>query len=64
MKAIRVLFIVFILSACTKESSEFRSLGLITGADPTMCACCGGWFITIENTQYRIVDMPDNSYYY
>ena len=60
MKVIRALFIVTIMIACTKENSDYKSLGTITGADPTMCACCGGWFINIENTQYRIVSMPDN----
>lgn len=60
MKIARIILLVFILNACTKENSDYKSLGIITGADPTMCACCGGWFITIENTQYRIVSMPDN----
>jgi hypothetical protein len=60
MKVIRMLFIVFTMIACAKESSEYRSTGTITGSDPTMCACCGGWFINIENTQYRIISMPDN----
>ena len=60
MKIAGMIFLVFILTTCTKESSYYKSYGTITGADPTMCACCGGWFINIENTQYRIVSMPDN----
>jgi hypothetical protein len=60
MKIAGIIFIVVILISCTKENSDYKSLGTITGADPTMCACCGGWFINIENTQYRIVSMPEN----
>ena len=59
MKIARIIFLVCMLTACTKENSDYKSLGTITGSDPTMCGCCGGWFIKIENTQYRIVSMPD-----
>ena len=61
MKVLRALFIVSIMISCTKENSDYKSLGTITGADPTFCGCCGGWFITIDSIEYRIVSMPDNS---
>lgn len=61
MKIARIVCLLFILTACTKENSDYKSLGTITGTDPTFCGCCGGWFITIDSIEYRIVSMPDNS---
>ncbi len=60
MKTIKIVLLIIIMMSCTKENTDYKSMGIITGADPAMCACCGGWFITIENSQYRIVTMPDN----
>jgi|WetSurMetagenome_2_1015567.scaffolds.fasta_scaffold1413619_1 hypothetical protein len=59
MKVIRALIFVFILFACTKNDGAYMSVGTITGSDPTMCACCGGWFIDIDSVSYRIVSIPD-----
>ena len=47
--------------ACTKENDDYKSVGTITGDDLSMCACCGGWIIYIENVRYLIDSMPDNS---
>jgi hypothetical protein len=60
MKVIRALIFVLILFACTRED-DYMSEGTITGVDYTMCACCGGWFITIDSLQYRIVSIPETS---
>jgi len=61
MKAIRIIFLVFIMIACTKENSDYKSVGTIVGIDGTMCGCCGGWIINIEDVRYLIDSMPENS---
>ena len=35
------------------EKVKYENTATITGADMAMCACCGGYFIEIEGTQYR-----------
>jgi hypothetical protein len=47
--------------ACNKEDKDYRSMGTITGIDGTMCGCCGGWIINIDDGRYLIDSMPDNS---
>jgi len=47
--------------ACTKENSNYKSVGTITGIDGTMCGCCGGWEINIDDSRYLIDSMPDDS---
>ena len=47
--------------ACTKENNDYKSIGTITGIDGTMCGCCGGWIINIDDGRYLIDSMPDNS---
>ena len=61
MKAIRIIFLAFVMLACTKESNEYMSTGTIIGYDGTMCGCCGGWGIIIDDIGYRIDSMPENS---
>src|SRR5665647_3389097 len=61
MKVIGIIFLVFIMMACTKEGDDYKSVGTITGIDGTMCGCCGGWIINIEDVRYLIDSMPDNS---
>jgi len=61
MKVIRIIFLVFIMMACTKEGNDYKSAGTITGIDGTMCGCCGGWIINIEDVRYLIDSMPDDS---
>lgn len=51
---------LFLITACKKEKS-LMSTGQITGADARMCACCGGWFINIENETYRFYELPGGS---
>ena len=61
MKIVRIAFLVFTMMACTKENDQYKSVGIITGMDGTMCACCGGWIINIEDVRYLIDSMPDDS---
>jgi hypothetical protein len=61
MKPIRIILLVFILMACSKENDNYRSNGVIIGYDITMCACCGGLIIIIDEVRYLIDSLPANS---
>jgi len=61
LRIIRIVFLVLIIFACTKENDDYKSIGTITGIDGTMCGCCGGWIINIDDGRYLIDSMPDNS---
>jgi len=57
-----VIFILVIgLITCSKSDEAYQSKGVITGQDITMCACCGGWFITIDGENYRFDSFPADS---
>ena len=56
-----VLAVLLLLGpSCTKDA-RFQSRGQITGVDYSMCACCGGYYITIDNVQYRFDTLPSGS---
>jgi len=61
MKATRIIIIILMLVACTKENNDFKSVGTITGVDYRMCACCGGWFISINHEIYLFDSIPKDS---
>jgi hypothetical protein len=61
MKVYRIIIIILLLVACTKENNDFKSSGTITGVDYRMCACCGGWFINIDNAIYLFDSLPKDS---
>jgi len=49
---------LFILFTCTIlalgcEKSKFAGTGIIKGQDFALCACCGGYFIEINDISYR-----------
>jgi hypothetical protein len=55
-----VLLVTVTLISCKKEpQTEFN--GRIIREDPTMCPCCGGYYIEIENASYRFYSLPLNS---
>ena len=57
-----VIFTMVIGSiTCSKSDEAYQSKGVITGQDITMCACCGGWFITIDGENYRFDSLPADS---
>lgn len=60
MRTLKIICLFLILMACTKEN-DYKSVGTITGIDGTMCGCCGGWIIYIEDVRYLIDSMPENS---
>ena len=50
----------FLLISCDDQDQvpDLRDRATITGQDFRLCACCGGWFIDIDNEQYRITVAP------
>ena len=56
-----ILLFTLELALCRKETDNFKSRGIITGPDLRDCACCGGWYITIDTTDYEFDSLPVNS---
>ena len=55
-------FLMISLFGCEKpNTSDFQSTGIITGVDYKMCACCGGWYIQIDNVTYEFETLPAGS---
>ena len=63
MKSTRqILLIIFIaFVSCSKDKDTFQSVGIITGYDLTMCACCGGYIIYIDDVRYLFDSIPEGS---
>jgi hypothetical protein len=57
----QVIVIIATFVSCNKGDDYYKSRGVIYGTDPTMCACCGGWLIDIDNVRYRFEEIPENS---
>lgn len=55
-----LLVISVTILSCKKEPQEEYN-GKITGYDLTLCACCGGIFLQIDNARYRFDSLPPNS---
>ena len=62
-KIITVALLIIALSSvsCSLGGDDSMSNGTITGIDIRECACCGGFFIEIDNVTYRFYDVPANS---
>jgi hypothetical protein len=56
-----ILLLIFGLAFCQKGEDNPGSRGIITGPDLRDCACCGGWYITIDTTDYEFDTLPVNS---
>jgi len=61
MKGIQIILLLFTMIACSKENNNYKSVGTITGIDGTMCGCCGGGIIFIEDVRYLIDSVPEDS---
>lgn len=67
MKAFQFLAIVFVSCllciSCNKQDPVplQSDRGTITGRDYGLCVCCGGWFIDINNEDYRFIQVPEAS---
>ena len=56
----------FGLSTCSNDDDapveiEYESMGTLHGFDGALCACCGSWVVTLEDTliDYRIEVFPE-----
>lgn len=56
---ILMVFVAFV--TCNKDKDTYKSVGIITGEDMTMCACCGGYIIYIDDVRYLFDSVPENS---
>jgi hypothetical protein len=60
MKKTLLIFsiLLFFLSCNSNDDSsvEFDSIGKIVSLDPSECACCGGYFIEINDEVYNYFD--------
>jgi hypothetical protein len=59
------IFISIFISAllfisCKKNKASNESYGVLTGTDLALCPCCGGTFIKIKDSTYRIDALPAN----
>jgi hypothetical protein len=61
MKTIRLIFFIILMIACTRKDDNYMSAGTITGPDYRMCACCGGWFISIKDVPYLFDALPKDA---
>ena len=62
IKLLLCLFLIIGSVGCQKPTtSDFQSTGLITGVDAKMCACCGGYYIQIDNVTYEFETLPAGS---
>jgi hypothetical protein len=53
---------IIVLLSCKKENTTAGMVdGIITGPDLAMCPCCGGTFIKIADTVFRIESVPASS---
>lgn len=54
-RIIHISICLFLLWSCKKDdTATYDAIGLITGADLTLCIChCGGYFIRIDDNFYR-----------
>lgn len=61
MKTTFLLLLISGLLALSCEKVKYENTGTITGADLALCACCGGYFIDIDGTQYRFekTELPE-----
>jgi len=53
------ILLLFAIAACSKQDS-YEAEGTLTGVDPTLCGCCGGVVLVIDNQpgNYRIDSLP------
>jgi hypothetical protein len=65
MKKIAVILIAAVVFISCKKNIDARPAsmvdGILTGFDLGMCPCCGGTFIKIGDTTYRINSIPSSS---
>jgi hypothetical protein len=62
-KTISIFIFLLMLgqNSCIKEKDYYSSDGVIYGRDFTLCGCCNGWMINIDEVKYLIDSLPSNS---
>jgi hypothetical protein len=53
-----ILFLTF--CECKKDNNTY-DVAVITGPDNGECICCGGWFISINNSVYEFWTPPTST---
>ena len=62
IKLLLAVFLIIGFVSCQKpNTTDFQSTGIITGVDAKMCACCGGYYIQIDNVIYEFDTLPVGS---
>jgi len=61
MKSLVLIFFISLSFLACKKDTTVLTKGQITGVDLRMCACCGGWYIKIDTTTYRFLNLPANN---
>lgn len=56
-----LLLLLLTLALCKKETDNYQSKGTIIGPDLRDCACCGGWLIKIDTTEYSFDSLPGDT---
>jgi hypothetical protein len=54
---------IIVTLACSNmaDNTNYKSSGVIIGADLRMCICCGGWKIIIDSVTYNFDSIPSSS---
>ncbi len=55
-----ISIICLILTSCLKDN-DFGQRGTITGPDYSLCYCCGGYLININDSTYRFFQLPEQN---
>jgi hypothetical protein len=57
-----ILLTIVAVISCDKKTDSFKSKGVIYAIDPTMCGCCGGWLMKIDDVAgFHFDGIPENS---
>jgi hypothetical protein len=57
---ISIFISALLFAACKKNNSPAGVDAVLTGPDLALCPCCGGTFIKIKDSTYRIENLPAN----
>jgi hypothetical protein len=60
IQILATVLICLVLASCMKDN-DFGQRGTITGPDYSLCYCCGGYLININDSTYRFLDLPEQN---
>jgi len=58
-KILFLLCLCFLLSTCDKKDCYTKAT--VTGFDYTLCACCGGYYVKINDETFRATQYVENA---